>query len=90
MTDAILLKIVIGAVFTIMAGIQVRIAWDWLNKPKENKEVQKRLSAIEKSLNDLKEIIIGNGKPEPSIIFRLVQIESFIDDLKKPKDYRVP
>ena len=94
MNEISILRILIGiGIF----GINAKIIWDWMTKDRVSKScidvinvelttISENTNELTEKLNKLHEVIIGNGKPEESIVFRVAQIEEAIKDYKKLKE----
>ncbi|HUX57167.1 MAG TPA: hypothetical protein VMV77_09340 [Bacteroidales bacterium] len=106
MNEAVILKIIIGAFVTTVAGLNSKILWDYFSKPKENKSSIEKLTCditailpdiikLSKSVEDLaikterlSFVVMGNGKIEESIVFKIAQIEVFMKNLQNIKESR--
>lgn len=73
MSETIVLKLICAAFVTFLFSLNAKIIWDWM----------KNRRTSEKKIDQILKILVGNGSPEDSLVFRIAQIELFIKELKK-------
>ena len=99
MTESVALKMLLGAFLATACGLNAKIIWDWLSRPKNNNSeictIKDEMAKINPEIDDIKEklakiskTLSGNGEVEKSIIFRLTSIEQFIKELQRVKESR--
>lgn len=99
MTESTIVKIIASAFIAAVFGINIKIIWDWLNVIKIDKKelstVVNDIKTLKTSLDSMKDkierlsrVVIGNGAPENSIVFRITSIEEFMKEIRKLKESR--
>ncbi len=90
MTSSVILKMIIGIFLTGIFGLNVKIVWDWLTRYRVNSgdvaNIKDKLETLTQKIDKLSNVVVGNGKPEDSVLFRITRIEEFMAELKKKKE----
>jgi len=90
MSESVILKMLVGLILAGIFGLNAKIVWDWLTRYRVNSSdvtnIKDNLERLTEKIDKLSSVVVGNGDPEISVVFRLAKIEEFMKEIKKKKE----